>query len=162
MPALPTSQRFFAPEITKVYWLPAVAASNLTPTRAEITAGTDLSGEIADIQGWVVEGGAIPTPDLGSRFIASIPGRTSVQDSSLTLYADEAGVDVRTVLAQGDNGFILFADGGDVAGRPADVFPVRVNSVGKMRSTGDQASQITVRFNITAEPATDVDLPAAV
>lgn len=160
MPALATSVRFFAPEISKVYWLPAIAASNLTPTRAEITAGTDLTGEIADIQGWVVEGGAIPTPDLGSRFIASIPGRTNVADSSLTLYADQTGNDVRDVLTQGLNGYVLFADGGDVTGQPADVFPVRVNSVGKMRSTGDQAFQISVRFNITAEPATDVVLPA--
>lgn len=158
--ALATSERFFAPEITKIYWLPTIAATNLVPTRAELDAGTDLSAEIADISGWQVQGSAIETPDLGSRFTSNIPGRTSAPDSSITFYGDLAGVDIRGELSQDDNGYIWIADGGDVEAQLADVFPVRVNSIGKMRSVGDAAFQIVVSFTITAEPAVDTAIPA--
>lgn len=160
MPALPTSVRFFHAGETKVYFLPSVAAASLTPTRAEINAGTDLSKEIADISGWMVSGGEIETPDLGSRFNSKIPGRTSVDDSSLTFYQDETGADVRAVLPRNTSGFILFADGGDVAGAKGDVYPIRVRSNGKARSAGDEAARLTVQFSCTREPAENITLPA--
>jgi hypothetical protein len=164
MPATPapTATRFFHVGETKVYYLPAVAAADLTPTRAEINAGTDLSDELADISGWMIQGAEIETPDLGSTFNGKIPGRISVDDSSLTFYADETGVDVRSVLPRGTAGFILFADGGDVAGALADVYPIRVRAVGKQRSMGDEAGRLTIPFSITKKPAEDVVLPAAV
>jgi hypothetical protein len=158
----PTATRFFHVGETKVYYLPAIAAADMTPTRAEINAGTDLSDEIADLAGWTVSGAEIETPDLGSKFNSKIPGRTSVDDSSLTFYADNRGVDVRSVLPRGTAGFIVFCDGGDVAGALADVFPIRVRSVGKVRSVGDDAGRLTVPFSVTREPAEDVALPAAV
>jgi hypothetical protein len=164
MPATPapTTTRFFHVGETVVYYLPAIAAANLVPTRAEIDAGTDLSDEIADISGWMLQGAEIETPDLGSKFNKKIPGRTSVDDSSLTFYADQRGVDVRSVLPRGTNGFIVFADGGDVTGALADVFPIRVRSVGKVRSVGDEAGRLTTSFSVTKQPAEDVALPATV
>lgn len=162
MPAtpLPASTRFFAPEVTKVYWLPSCANIN-SPTRAEITAGDDLSGEIAALSGWTVESGFINTPDLGSRFTSMIPGRTSAPSSSITFYASKDGEDVRGVLARNDAGFVMFCDGGDVPTQPADVFPATVASVGKVRQVDDGANQLTIAFAITAEPAEDVAIPAA-
>lgn len=160
MTALTPAQRYFAPEITKVRFIPTIAAANHHPTAAERDAGTVLI-DIADITGWSVTGTDIATPDIDTRFTKSIPGRTTAADSSLTFYADIAGDDARKVLAEGQNGYIEFADGGDEEGKLTDVFPVRVRSVGKVRSTGDQAMQITIGFTITGRPATDVPIPAA-
>jgi hypothetical protein len=163
MPAtpVPIANRFFHVGETVVYYLPSIAAANKVPTRAEIDAGTDLSDEIADLSGWTLQGGEIDTPDLGSKFTGKIPGRISVDDSSFTFYADNRGVDVRSVLPRGTSGFILICDGGDVAGALADVYPVRVRSNGKVRSVGDEAGRITIPFSITKEPTENVALPAA-
>jgi hypothetical protein len=164
MSATPVTQstRFFAPEITKCIFLPTIAAANLAATRAEIDAGTDLSNEIADLSGWTIASGTIDTPDLGNRFTRQISGRTTAEASSLTMYADKKGVDAREILPRDTVGFIVFMDGGDVPADPMDVFPVSVSSLGKVRSTGDQAGQLTINFSITGIPAEDLPIPAAV
>lgn len=160
MPTLSATERFFAPEISKVLFLPTVVATTKIPTRAEITAGTDLTSEIQTLNGWQQTAASIPTPDWGSRFTSSIPGRTSVSDSSITFYADKSGADVRTVLTELLNGYILIADGGDEEDFLADCFPVRVASIGKVRADG-AALLLTVGFTITRKPAIDFELPAA-
>lgn len=159
-PAITASNRYFDVSVTKVYYVPAIAATNLTPTRVELNAGTDLSKEIADWSGWTVTGGEIPTPDLGSLFTSKIPGRTDAEDSSLTLYADKAGVDVRTLLPRGTSGFLCFLDGGDVAGNKMDTFPIKVRSNSPVRSIEDAASKRQVSFSITREPGESLTVPA--
>lgn len=162
MPATPINKsvRYFDPSITKCYYLPTVAAADLVPTRAEMDAGTDLSNEIADLDGWTVEAEQIETPDLGSLFTGKIQGRTSVEDSSLTFHADQAGDDVRTLLPRGTTGYIMWCDGGDVAANIAGVYPVNVVSVGVQRSVGDDNARIQVQFSITREPNEAVPVPA--
>lgn len=157
-PALSTSTRYFDPEITKVYFVGTIANKS-APTRIELNAGTDLSGEVADLSGWVVAGEPIATPDLGSRFTSNIPGRTQAEDSSLTFYADQEGVDVRAVLPRDTNGFIVWLDGGDTPSNKMDVFPIRVLSNGKQRSVSEDAARIQVQFAITSEPAENVTVP---
>ena len=159
MATLASSTRFISAGVTKWYFLTALAATNLTPTRAEITAGTDISGEVADFSGWTLQASSVATPDQGSRFIKNVPGRTSVADSSITFYADKGGTDIRGTMTLDLAGWIVIADGGDVTGYKAEVFPVRVMSVGGVRSTGDAAFQITVQYAITSTPAT-ITLPA--
>lgn len=158
-PALSTSTRYFDPEVTVVYYVPTIANKN-SPTRTEMDAGTDLTAEIADLSGWVVAGEALPTPDMGSKFTSSIDGRIQAEDSSLTFYADQTGVDVRAVLPRGTNGFVLWLDGGDVAGNLMDVFPVRVLSNGKLRNLSNEAAKIQVQFTVTSTPAENVTVPA--
>jgi hypothetical protein len=161
MGTLATSERYIDAGVTKIFYLPACANPS-APTRAEITAGTDLSDQIASAAGWQLQGAEVETPDLGSTFNSKIPGKTSVDDSSLTFYADLSGDDVRSVLPRGTTGFIFIADGGDVPGNKADNYPVRVRSVGKARTVeGTSAKVLTVSFSITSEPAEDVPVPAA-
>jgi len=161
MATLNKSTRFFQPEVSKVFFLPTIASAVLAATRAEITAGTDVSGEIADLSGWQVRADMIATPDLASRFVSQIAGRTKAEQSSITFYADKTANDVRTVMPRGQVGYIVFMDGGDVATTgKMDVFPVEVTAVGKARSTGEQAFQITVDFAITEAPAENVAIPA--
>lgn len=155
------AQRYFAPGITKFRWLPTVTDPAAGATRAEWDAGVELI-DIADIAGWTASVADIGTPDLQSRFTASIPGRKTAEASSTTHYADLQGDDIRQVLAEGDNGFMAIADGGDEDGQLYDLFPSRVSAVGKVRSTGDQAMQLTVNYSITAPPVVDLTVPPAV
>ncbi|WP_402465797.1 phage tail tube protein [Isoptericola aurantiacus] len=157
---IPTSERFFAPEISKVFFATTLA-DYTAYTDTEVTAAQDLTGEIADLSGFMVSSGMIDTPDLDSRFTKQIGGRTSVDASSITFYADLAGDDVRTVLPRGTKGYLIFCDGGYVPTQMSDVYPVEVTSVGKVRSVGDQAMQVTIGFAISDEPAEDVEIPAA-
>jgi len=161
MPTLPDSTRFFQPEISKVLWLDTIAASTRIPTRAELTAGTDLTGEIAAISGFLATSNYIDTPDLKRRFVARIGGRTNIADSSITYYGSQDGEDIRTVHSRLDRGYLVFMDGGDVPGQPMDVFPAEVASLGKQRSTDEAAFQIVVSYGITQPPAEDVEIPAA-
>lgn len=158
-PNINPTTRFINKGTTRVLWVPTIADKN-APTRQELDAGTDLSNEIQDLDGWLIESESVETPDLGSTFTGSISGSTSADDSSLTLYQDIGGQDARQLMPRGTNGFIVWMDGGDVAGKPMDVFPVRVGSVGKNRSVDDDPATLTISFNITSEPAEDVPIPA--
>lgn len=158
-PNISASTRYFNRGKTVVVFATTIANKN-SPSRAEINAGTDLRNEVSEVDGWTVTGETIETPDLGTTFTSTISGSTSADDSSLTLYADEAGSDARTLMPRGTNGFIIWMDGGDVAGRKMDVFPVRVTAVGKPRTVDDEAATVNVQFAITSEPAENVTIPA--
>ncbi len=150
--------RYFRPEVTKVYWLPTVS-NPAAPTRAELDAGTDLSDEVSDISGWSVTSDTVDTPDLGTRFTGKIPGMISADDSALTFYADNRGLDVRGLLTRGQSGFIVWLDEGDIADYFMDVFPVSVSSVPKVRDMTNAAT-LTVNFTVTREPQENVTIPS--
>jgi hypothetical protein len=160
MPASPmtASTRYFRPGLTHVSYLPACAIIT-APTRAELNAGTDLSGEISDINGWQVVTNFLDVPDLATTFTAKLAGRTSADDSSLTFYASSNSVDVRALLPRGTSGFVVWLDESDIAGRKMDVFPVTVGSAPKDRSIEDPA-HIIINFAITRTPAENVTIPA--
>ena len=160
MPAstIATSTRFFARGVSACIYLPS-CANKSAPTRAEINSGTNVSTQVADLSGWGVSGNLIDTPDLATTFDSKIPGTTSAEDSSIDLYASIDGADVRQLLPRGTTGFILWADGGDVAGRKADVFPITVTSNTQMRSMSEAAKR-QVNFAITSEPAEGITIPA--
>lgn len=163
MPPTPVavSERFIQPGVTKLYFLPTIAAANGVPTRAEINAGTDLTAEVAAASGWMVTSAFVDTPDLARRFTGRVPGKTSAADSSITFYADKKGVDVRATLARDLRGFVLWADGGDVAASLADSYPVAVASVGKQRNVeGTAALTLQIDFAILSEPKESFALPA--
>ncbi|MFC3986787.1 hypothetical protein ACFYY8_33570 [Streptosporangium sp. NPDC001559] len=153
------ANRFFRPGITKCYWVVSIANIS-APTRSELNAGSDLSKDIADISGWMVSGQKIDTPDLNSRFVSNIPGLTSAAESAITFYQGEDSQDVGGLMPRDTEGHIVWLDGGDVAGRKMDVFPVRVLSVGKQRTMGAEAARLVIQYSVGAEPAEDVVIPA--
>jgi len=146
-PAIAAATRYFQPGTTKVLVLPSIASLSAGATRAEINAGTDVSGDVAGINGFQVTSGQLDTPDLGGRFTKRVPGRLTADDSSITFYADIAGTHIRTVLSRDQNTYIGILDGGDVTGRKADYFQVTVAAVGKVRDMED-APRLTVTFTI--------------
>ncbi|MFI0900562.1 hypothetical protein [Streptomyces sp. NPDC020983] len=153
-----TSDRYYVQGVSKVIWVPTLA-NPASPTRSEINAGTDLSDEIAAVNGWEVTGNTEDTPALGSVFIGKVPSTTTADDSSLSFYADSTSTDVRTLLSRGSSGYVIWMDEGDVADYLMDVFPVRVTSATPQRDISSVA-QIMVNFAIMREPSQNVAIPA--
>jgi len=153
--------RYWPVGTTKWYWLTSVASYlSPGPTRLELNAGTDISGEVADISGFTVSSNQIDTPDVNSRFRSKIPGPIEAEDSTLTLYADPSGVDARALFPRDTTGFVVRLDGGDTAGRKMSVFPCKVASQNKLMGTEEEAGRIEVAFTITGIPAEDLAVPA--
>jgi hypothetical protein len=158
-PPITASTRYFDVGTTKIYFLPTIA-NTASVTRAEMNAGTDLSREVADIDGWSVSSNEIEVPDFATRFTAKIGGRIEASDSSLTFYSSQNSADVRSLLPRDTAGFILWLDGGDVPTQKMDVYPVKVRAVSKMRSAGSEAARIQVQFSVTREPTENSTIPA--
>ncbi|MEI5520658.1 hypothetical protein WB388_08590 [Streptomyces brasiliscabiei] len=152
------STRYIPPGTRQYYFVPSIAAKS-APLRAELDAGTDLTGEVAEVSGFQTTSESTDTPDLGSRFTSKIPGRITADDSSITLYASEDSQDVRQLLPRDTAGFVVQFPEGDVAGRTMDVFPVKVSSAPKETSIEDPG-KIMVQFTVTSEPAENLTVPA--
>lgn len=158
-PKISSSTRFINAGTTVVLWVPAISTKS-APTRGELNAGTNLVNENSAASGWTTKVDQVETPTMDSRFTAKIPGRISADDSSLTMYRDLGGLDAHSLMPVDANGFVVWMDGGDVTGRLMDVFPVRVASHSKPRSTdGKDAAQVEINFSITDQPAEYVTIP---
>src|SRR5687768_14928936 len=131
--------RFNRKGTTKIYFLPDIAATTLIPTAAEITAGTDYTGQINAIDGFSLENTPIETPDMASTFVSKIGGDDSAADSSLTFYEDSTTDTIETDLAKGTSGFIVIFSKGNTAGNKGmDVYPVTVVSNSKAYTTDNE------------------------
>lgn len=154
------TQRYFRPGVSKVYWVVTIA-TQATPTRSELNAGTDVSPEVAEISGFQVVSESVDTPDLGSRFVSKIPGRINADDSSINFYASSTGFnDARSVLPRDTSGYIVIMDAGDVTttGR-MDVYKTKVASHGKLRGLEDPA-MTQANFVVLQEPSENLVIPA--
>lgn len=159
-PAITASTRYTSRGFTKIYWLTATT-NYLSPSRAELNAGTDLSPQIMDSSGWTVSSDQIDAPDMANRFTSKIAGAISADDSSLTMYASKNGVDARTLMPRDTAGYIVILFGGDNTGAgKMDVWPVTVASVGKQISVqGSDPDTLVISFSPTAPPAENVAIP---
>ena len=155
--AITASVRYTSRGTTKIYWVVTIA-NYLAPSRGELNAGLDVSDEVADVAGFTVASDQIEVPDLSGRFTAKIPGRITADDSSLTCYASQNGVDVRAVLPRDTAGFMVILPEGDVTGQKMDVFPSKVSSAFVDPSIGD-AGRVVVNFSITRVPAQNLVIP---
>ena len=162
--------RFFRRGVTKFRFCPAVAGTVVvdgetiigSPTRAELTAGIDLSGDIADIAGWTLTNSPIATPNLADRFTPQIPGEDTAGDSSLTFYDRDDSETIRDALLKGTDGFMVVMPYGDVPTKRCAVYPVTSGGVNDEFSTGNDAARFVVGFSITGVPNQDAVIPAAV
>ena len=157
-PKLTVTTRYIPPSVRKFYFVPTIA-TQASPTRAELNAGTDLSDEIAEVSGFTVTSAAVEVPDLSSRFTAKIPGRITADDSSVRCYASSNSNDVRSVLPRDTAGFILALWEGDVPTQKMDVFPVKVSACVIQTGIEDPAS-IEVQMTVTKVPSQNVTIPA--
>lgn len=145
--AITPATRFFRPGKTKVVITPTVDDANGNATRTEINAGLDVSGDVQGVAGFTQSAAKIDTPDWGSRVTSSINGRITLADSSITLYADEDGADIRDELDIDQETCVIFMDNGDTPALPMDVFKCVVNSIAPSRD-GEGAAVVVVSFTI--------------
>lgn len=154
--------RYIPEGTTKVYWSPGTGAfaNYNSPGTAELraTATLDLTKEISEMGDWSVTSDSVDAPDLGSRFTSQIPGKISVDGSTITLYADQQTNDIRKQIIRDQAGYITILSGGDVTAQTMDVFPVKVASVAKPTSL-DNPSTVMITFTVTAIPAENVAIP---
>lgn len=159
LPGTPaTSVTKFIPTGNRHYWFVATIADQSAPTYTEIEAGTLLDGLIASVTGWTKKSDMVDIPNAQDQFVASIPGTIKADDSSITVYMDSGGTDLRSTFAQGTSGFMLFADGDTPT--KVDVFAVTVTSTSKSSGLTDAAT-LEVSFAIRTEPSIDVTFPAS-
>jgi len=149
--------RYYPPGTRQVYWL-VDCADPSAPTRAELDAGIDLTGEIAAMSGFSVSSATVSVPDLSTRFAPDIPGQITAASSSITFYASEDSDDIRTILPRDQAGFVVVLWEGDQSGRSMDVYPCTVTSVPK-DVTVTNAGQMSVDFAITSVPQENVEIP---
>lgn len=150
--------RYFRRGVSKLRFLPACAGAS--PTRAEITAGTDLTASVADISGMQFSNSPIAVPDLNSTFTSQINGEDTVADTSVTFYDDDTTHTVRTALAKGTAGFLLLLPYGDVATKRCEVWPVVATGVNDEWTTGNDSARFSVGFAITGVPKQNATVPA--
>jgi len=159
---LSATTRYFPVGVRQYYFVTSIA-SKTAPTRAELNAGTDLTGEIVSVTGFTTSSNPVDAPDLKSRFTGQVTGMITADASSMNIYLDEESVDVRSVLPRDTVGFVVqFPEGDDegVSGtKTMDVFPVKVSSASKDTTTTDPG-QIVISFVITSEPAENILVPA--
>lgn len=151
---------FFRRGYSKIFFLPAVADTS-APTRAEITAGTDLSDAIQSVSGWSEQTTRISLPNLGSAKTFQLNGEITYPDSSLTLYDDKTTDAIRTTLAADTAGFIVLFPYGDVATERCEVWPVECDGPDDQFSIGNDAALVEYEFAVTSEPDRDAVVPAA-
>lgn len=151
--------RYFRRGKTRAWWVPTISNKS-APTAAEIAAGTEVTSGVSDITGFATSVDRIGTPDLSTNFTSTVPGEQTVEDSELMFYLDSATNPLRTTMAVGNTGYIVFIDykptGSIVATDKVDVYPVIVGGIPKERDMGNTAAKWTAQFGITAAPAEDV------
>lgn len=152
--------RFWRRGVSKILFLPAVADTD-APTTLEITAGEDLTPQIAEIGGFNFSANPITTPDLSTTFDTQIPGPDSTDTSTLTFYDDDAEDTIRTTLDKGTRGYLLFQPYGGGSGDRAEVWRVESLGVNDEWSTGNEAARFAVSFAILEPPVQDAVNPAA-
>jgi hypothetical protein len=159
MPPAPLNptKRYLAVGIRKVYWVPAIA-NYLSPTRAELDAGTDLTAEVETLTGWSLQGSVLDTPDMGTTFTSQVVGRRTSPQNDITAYLDQNGNDIRSLLPQNTTGYMVICWAGDVGGNNMDVFPSRVVTQAN-DSNPEDPGKVTISFAITKIPAIMATIP---
>ena len=163
MPVAAPQKRFVRRGVAKFFYLKTIADDDaLIPTRAEITAGMDITSWVRAVRGFQTTSSTIPTPDMGSRFAGSIPGETSVSDSGFDLYDDLDAEEVEETFPIEDDGYIVIMRKGDKPATPTmDVYQTRVSSRAANYTTDLEPAYSAVAFSIDREPALDLPVPTA-
>lgn len=156
--------KFFRRGISKVHFLPAVSDTSapISPTRAEITAGEDLSPFLNEMNGFQLSNSPIPTPVLANRYTTQITGEDTTPDSSITFLDDDTATDVRAALEKDTAGFLVLMPYGDVPTKRCEVWPVTVTGANDQWSTGNDPARFVVGFAVTGVPEQNGVVPAAV
>lgn len=150
--------KLFRPGISKVYVLPAVAG--VSPTRPEITAGTDISLHIAAMPGFTVENQQLEVANLAERFVGSIDGPDKAAGPKLTCWDDDSVTTVRTILAKGTTTNLLLMPYGDVATKRCEVWRIKVTGLNDQEWSMSDPARFDVQCAVLSSPTQTGVIPA--
>ncbi len=156
-PNISASDRFIPEGTTSYYWVVTIA-NYASPTRAELNAGTNLTPEVSSSGNWGITSNAVDTPDLATTFTSQIPGKITVDGSTLNMYSDDNQADARTLMPRNAVGYIVKFPGGDITGRKMTVFPCKVGSVAEPTAFG-APTELNFQFYVTKIPQENVTVP---
>lgn len=161
MPAtlLGPSVRFAVRGNLKVRWIPKTAMPTGVLTLAILNGATtiDLTPAIATLTGFSREQGDLPAPDINSQDAPTVPGEITRAAASMTFYLSKDGDDVRQVLVQGDEGYVVLGEAGFGVGALVDIWPAEVKFGMKVR---EEVARITVPFTTGVGVQENVPVPA--
>ena len=156
-PNISASDRYIPEGTTAFYWV-VTFASYLSPSRAELNAGTNLTPEVASSGNWGIVSNAIDTPDLATTFTSQIPGKITADGPTLNMYSDDNQADARTLMPRNAVGYIVKFPGGDISGRKMSVFPVKVGSASEPTAFG-APTELNFTFYVTRVPGENLTVP---
>lgn len=156
--------KYFRRGTTKIYFAPDIADID-APTEAEMAAATELSCLLSDLSGFSFKNNPINVPDFCSTFVKNIPGEDTVDASSMTFYEDNVSNPIRTLLAKGTEGYIVFFPYGVTGGAPSagdecEVWVVSVASSTREWNAGNEAAKYMVEFTAIDVPDQDAEVVA--
>lgn len=157
--------RFMRKGITRFYWVPTIADADLIPTAAEVTAGTNLTPQIAEVNGFNFTNNPINTPDMASAFVGKVPGEDTTDNSDITFYEDKVTNPIKTAQAKGNSGYVVIFYAGIAGATPAigdkaDVWPAIVASNSRMYTADNETAKYRVVYALTAQPGEEVTIAA--
>lgn len=149
--------RFMRKGKAKFYWVPTIA-NKTAPTVAEITAGTQLTAQVAEVNGFEFTNNPIDVPDMASAFVSKIPGEDSIDDSSIVFYEDDTSNPIYTAQTKGNVGHVVIFYNGTAGANPAiadkcEVWPAIVASNARRYTADNEAAQYQVTYALTAAPS---------
>jgi hypothetical protein len=138
--------------------MPAIPGA---PTRAEIDAGVDITGDVQGVDGFTREPGFLDVPDWGSLETDQIRGRSPSSQGTVRMYADQGGPDgdIRAEVAEGDLKELLFMPHGDVPADKMTVFDVEIAGVNE--TFDDTAATLVSVGSAIRKRYTAVAIPAS-
>lgn len=155
--------KFFRRGKTKIFWVPTIASAALVPTTAEVNAGTDISCDVAEMNGFSFANSPIPTPDMCSTFTTSIPGEDTADDSTLVFYEYSDTNPLHATLAKGTAGHLAIFYKGTAGATPAigdkaEVWKVTSTGPSREYSAGNDPARWSAKFTATKAPNFDATL----
>lgn len=140
---------------SKVYWL-TTCADTSAPTVAELAAGTDITTEIAALEGFEAVISIEPRPTLSSSFTTTLATRTTTSGPTALVFFDtlDGLTTERALLPAGTAGFVVLAPyGAPVATDRVEVWPV--TSAGFVEGWSDLAAPTPARCFLAVTSAPD-------
>lgn len=153
--------RFSRKGIAKFHFVPTIANLN-GPTVAEITAGEDITPDIAEVSGFEFANSPIVTPDLATTFSPQISGEDVAAESSITFYERDDSTTIMAALAKGADGYVVIfpKSSAIAAAAKVEVWPVTVASNSRQYTAENEAAKFRVVFSVTAVPDQDSTVAA--
>ncbi len=149
---------FYRRGTSKIKSAPAVAGTS--PTRAEITAGIDLSPNIIGVNGFTLTNAPISYSTLDTTFDSQIDGPDTTDASSLDFKDDDTTTAVRTALAKGTPVQLILMPYGDVPTKRCEVWRTKSTGVNDDWGMDAKVAAFKVGFAILTVPTQSGIIPS--